>query len=268
MDGDETAAVAGETGSDGQAFEQRQREHSRGRNKKGAPTSSSREREEEAPAAGALVGEAVGGASRQAERREDEVNGVQGNSQGNERGISGRHGHSNSRASGGGVSGLSAQHVIYELRVYSLEEKTFGEVLVSRAVRAAHCLTSIQFSPTSTHILLAYGRRHNSLLRSLVADGTNIVPVYTILEVYRVADMSLVRVLPSADDEVNVACFHPKVGGGLVYGTKEGRLRILQHSRVGSAALSAGGQSAGRGQAEELQELEDFNDSGISNSGI
>lgn len=32
--------------------------------------------------------------------------------------------------------------------------------------------------------------------------------------------MELVRVLPSAEDEVNVACFHPQVGGGLVYGTK------------------------------------------------
>ena len=32
--------------------------------------------------------------------------------------------------------------------------------------------------------------------------------------------MELVKVLPSAEDEVNVACFHPKVGGGLAYGTK------------------------------------------------
>ncbi|KAG0627581.1 hypothetical protein M758_2G212100 [Ceratodon purpureus] len=129
---------------------------------------------------------------------------------------------------------ISAQQVIYELRVYSLEEATFGQVLASRAVRAAHCLTSIQFSPTSGHILLAYGRRHNSLLRSLVVDGSATIPirVYTILEVYRVSDMELVRVLPSAEDEVNVACFHPQVGGGLVYGTKEGKLRILRHDRT------------------------------------
>lgn len=40
------------------------------------------------------------------------------------------------------------------------------------------------------------------------------------LQIYRVSDMELVRVLPSAEDEVNVACFHPLVGGGLVYGTK------------------------------------------------
>ncbi|KAJ6845243.1 uncharacterized protein M6B38_288495 [Iris pallida] len=122
----------------------------------------------------------------------------------------------------------SARQVMYELRVYSLEEATFGSVLASRAIRAAHCLTSIQFSPTSEHILLAYGRRHSSLLRSIVIDGETAIPIYTILEVYRVSDMELVRVLPSAEDEVNVACFHPLVGGGLVYGTKEGKLRILQ----------------------------------------
>ncbi len=53
-------------------------------------------------------------------------------------------------------------------------------------------------------------RRHISLLRSLVPDGTSsIIPVHTILEVYRVSDMSLVRVLPSAEDEVNAAAFHP-----------------------------------------------------------
>ncbi|KAK8944545.1 hypothetical protein KSP39_PZI007811 [Platanthera zijinensis] len=39
------------------------------------------------------------------------------------------------------------------------------------------------------------------------------------LKIYRVSDMELVRVLPSAEDEVNVACFHPLPGGCLVYGT-------------------------------------------------
>ncbi|KAF6141831.1 hypothetical protein GIB67_003202 [Kingdonia uniflora] len=124
---------------------------------------------------------------------------------------------------------ISALQVIYELRVYSLEDATFGSVLASRAIKAAHCLTSIQFSPTSEHILLAYGRRHSSLLRSIVIDGETTIPIYTILEVYRVSDMELVRVLPTAEDEVNVACFHPLVGEGLVYGTMEGKLRILQY---------------------------------------
>ncbi|KAK1260896.1 hypothetical protein QJS04_geneDACA002297 [Acorus gramineus] len=124
---------------------------------------------------------------------------------------------------------IAAHQIMYELRIYSLEEATFGLVLASRAIRAAHCLTSIQFSPTSEHILLAYGRRHGSLLRSIIVDGESAIPVYTILEIYRVSDMELVRVLPSIEDEVNVACFHPSIGGGVVYGTKEGKLRILQY---------------------------------------
>ena len=44
---------------------------------------------------------------------------------------------------------------------------------------------------------------------------------------YRVSDMELVSVLPSAEDEVNVASFHPLAGGGLVYGTKVGPWPLL-----------------------------------------
>lgn len=124
---------------------------------------------------------------------------------------------------------ISARQVMYELRIYSLEDPTFGSVLVSRAIRAAHCLTSIQFSPTSEHLLLAYGRRHSSLLKSIVVNEEASLPIYTVLEVYRVSNLELVSILPSAEDEVNVACFHPLAGGGLAYGTKEGKLRVLQY---------------------------------------
>lgn len=41
--------------------------------------------------------------------------------------------------------------------------------------------------------------------------------------------MRLARVIPSAEDEVNAACFHPIPGQGIAYGTKEGRLRVLLH---------------------------------------
>lgn len=40
-----------------------------------------------------------------------------------------------------------------------------------------------QFSPTSEHLLLAYGRRHISLLKSVIIDGETTIPMYTILEV-------------------------------------------------------------------------------------
>ncbi|CAN6903209.1 unnamed protein product [Brassica oleracea] len=134
---------------------------------------------------------------------------------------------------------VTAHPVMYELRVYSLEKETFGSVLVSRAIRAAHCLTSIQFSPNSEHILLAYGRRHGSLLKSIVSDGETTSHFFTVLEIYRVSDMELVRILPSSEDEVNVACFHPSPGGGLVYGTKEGKLRIFRYNTAVASNLIA-----------------------------
>ncbi|KAM7263550.1 hypothetical protein ACFE04_001233 [Oxalis oulophora] len=77
---------------------------------------------------------------------------------------------------------ISGHQIIYELRIYSLEKPTFGSVLASRPITAAHCLTSIQFSPTSEHILVAYGRRHASLLQSLATDGATISGLHTILE--------------------------------------------------------------------------------------
>lgn len=141
--------------------------------------------------------------------------------------------HEHYDSTGAGTSptrqAFPSRQIIYELRVYSLEDATFGTVLATRAIKAAHCLTSIQFSPTSEHILLAYGRQHSSLLRTILINGETRVPVYTVLEVYRVSDMELVRVLPSVGEEVNVACFHPSPGSGLVYGTKQGKVRFLRH---------------------------------------
>jgi activator-of-BECN1-regulated-autophagy protein 1 len=43
--------------------------------------------------------------------------------------------------------------------------------------------------------------------------------------------MRLVRLLPSLDDEVNCATWSPVPGEGIVYGTKEGKLRMLRHDR-------------------------------------
>ena len=51
--------------------------------------------------------------------------------------------------------------------------------------------------------------------------------------------MEVVRVLPSADDEINAACFHPRPGGGIAYGTKEGKLRLISHDPSAAAAAAA-----------------------------
>ncbi|CAI9271509.1 unnamed protein product [Lactuca saligna] len=68
--------------------------------------------------------------------------------------------------------------------------------------------------------LLIVQHLFSSPLKSIVINGETSLSIYTVLEVYRVSDMELVSALPSAEDEVNVACFHPLAGGGLVYGTK------------------------------------------------
>ncbi|KAF6175564.1 hypothetical protein GIB67_043058 [Kingdonia uniflora] len=138
---------------------------------------------------------------------------------------------------------ISALQVIYKLRVYSLEEATdfieiknenglvkFSHHGQSEQLTILHQFRSLYFQIT-IYFITTYSPvpKHSSLLRNIVIDGETIVSIYTILEVFRVSDMELVRVLPSAEDEVNVGCFHPLVGEGLVYGTKEGKLRILQY---------------------------------------
>jgi len=130
------------------------------------------------------------------------------------------------------VPGLPA--FLYELRVISLEKQNFGQVLRSRAISAGHCLTSVQFSPGSDMILLSYGRKHASLLRCLELNGATVAQIHTLLELYSAKTLALVRVMHSAEDEANTASFHPFAGEGIIYGTKNGKLRILRHKRTHS----------------------------------
>ena len=123
---------------------------------------------------------------------------------------------------------LRSERVVFEVRIFGIEKPGLGRTVKALRIRAAHCLTSVQFSPCGSHLLMAYGKKHSSLLRSLVvAQEGALIPLHTILEVVRLADMEIVGVLPSSEDEINAACFHPSPGGGIAYGTKEGRLRIL-----------------------------------------
>ena len=126
---------------------------------------------------------------------------------------------------GDGADGCRTGKISYELRVLSAEPATFGEVLMAKRLVAAHCLTAIQFSPTSQHVLVSYGRRHMALLESLVAERNSVTPMHTVIEVYALPSLGLVETYASAEDEVNVAIFHPVPGHGVAYGTKEGRLQ-------------------------------------------
>lgn len=127
---------------------------------------------------------------------------------------------------------LRSERVVFEVRIFSLDGDSLGETHKSFRIRAAHCLTSVQFSPCGKHVLLAYGKKHSSLLRSLiVAEEGALIPLHTILEIFDLSGMQIVGVLPSSEDEINAACFHPFPGGGIAYGTKEGKLRILSHAK-------------------------------------
>ena len=129
----------------------------------------------------------------------------------------------------GSFPSLSQGDVRYELQVFSLVASNFGQVIASRPVMCANNLTSVQFSPCSEHILIAYGRK-NDRLKALAAPEDE-QGDHLILEIYRLADMTLLRRVLSSDDEVNVAAFLPHACGGLVYGTKEGRVCRLAYDR-------------------------------------
>jgi activator-of-BECN1-regulated-autophagy protein 1 len=106
-------------------------------------------------------------------------------------------------------------------------------VLARRPVRAAHCLTSVQWSPTGEHILLAYGRRHASLLTGTAATTPAATPnaadppPITVLEIYDARTLARVFDFPSSVHEVNAAAFHPAPGCGLAFGTKDGAVCVL-----------------------------------------
>jgi activator-of-BECN1-regulated-autophagy protein 1 len=137
---------------------------------------------------------------------------------------------------GGGGGGGGQQHR-HELRLFcTAPGRAWGAVLAARPLAAPQCLTSIQFSPTGEHVLVAYGRRHPALL--VAADGGRSgggalpstalpPPRHTVLDVFSAPSLARVSSLASDRDEVNAAVFCPVPGGGLAYGTKEGRLRVF-----------------------------------------
>ncbi|KAL7489784.1 hypothetical protein ACHAW6_015505 [Cyclotella cf. meneghiniana] len=83
-------------------------------------------------------------------------------------------------------------------------------------------VTCVKLSPSAEYCLLGYGVREN--LPSV--DGND--PRHPVTSVYNVnKGMLHVSTLTSVEDDVNIARFHPESGHGFVYGTKQGRVRIL-----------------------------------------
>ena len=84
-------------------------------------------------------------------------------------------------------------------------------------------VTCVKLSPTAEYCLLGYGVREN--IPSVHEYEETRHPVTSLYNVKK--GMKHVCTLTCADDDVNIARFHPKSGHGFVYGTKQGRVRVL-----------------------------------------
>ena len=100
-----------------------------------------------------------------------------------------------------------------------------GQLLMAAPLDGAKAsgVTCVKLSPSAEYCLLGYGVREN--IPSVDGLDENRHPVTALYNVKK--GMKHVSTLTSADDDVNIARFHPESGHGFVYGTKQGRVRLL-----------------------------------------
>ncbi|TYZ59124.1 hypothetical protein PybrP1_000049 [[Pythium] brassicae (nom. inval.)] len=112
------------------------------------------------------------------------------------------------------------------LALISLEPQQLGRVIQTchLAETAAGGVTSVKISPTSAFVLLGYG------VRDRLQRETEF-PVHRVTRIYRWDDMKLLSHVESELDDVNIALFSPICGGGFIYGTKQGKLRVCSTYR-------------------------------------
>lgn len=100
-----------------------------------------------------------------------------------------------------------------------------GKLLMAAPLDGAKSsgVTCVKLSPSAEYCLLGYGVRENI---PSVHDGEETRhPVTSLYNVKK--GMKHICTLTCADDDVNIARFHPESGHGFVYGTKQGRVRIM-----------------------------------------
>lgn len=104
-------------------------------------------------------------------------------------------------------------------KINALGESTLGKVLEATPLQSrASSVTCVKFSPSGEYCLLGYG----------VREQGQSLPYHPVNSLYRVkGGMTQVASMLSKNDDVNIARFHPHSGVGFVYGTKQGRVRVL-----------------------------------------
>ena len=99
-------------------------------------------------------------------------------------------------------------------------------------------VTSVKFSPTSRVAVLAYGVRREGSVEGHVAQNVA-CEVIRFSEagasggrVYTKDSVKTIAIIANAEDEVNIAQFHAIPGSGIIYGTKQGKVRIYRHKNM------------------------------------
>jgi activator-of-BECN1-regulated-autophagy protein 1 len=78
--------------------------------------------------------------------------------------------------------------------------------------------------------LIGYGVREPHVEDTTDESDSAHPPYHPVTAMYKVnkgGTMRHISTMLSGDDDVNIARFHPDSGYGFVYGTKQGRIRIL-----------------------------------------
>jgi len=94
----------------------------------------------------------------------------------------------------------------------------------------ASAVTCVKFSPHTDFCLIGYGVRELHVEDENGNDPSAHPPYHPVTAMYKVNKGGVMRhvsTMLSGDDDVNIARFHPDSGYGFVYGTKQGRIRIL-----------------------------------------
>jgi len=122
-----------------------------------------------------------------------------------------------------GSGGRFVPHVVVVNLDKQMEKNgELGQVLEATPLGSrASSVTCVKFSPSAEFCLLGYGVREHATQ----PHGQQYHPVTAL---YRVrGGISHIATMLSSDDDVNIARFHPQSGQGFVYGTKQGRVRVL-----------------------------------------
>ena len=149
---------------------------------------------------------------------------------------------------------------LFQLATIGLEDHNYGNILAHQTVlwQTAKGTTSVKFSPSSKYILVGYGVRTGGTGRSGQFD--------VVVSMYRAFVNQIVQVqrVQSTCDDLNVALFHPQIGGGFVFGTKRGNIRRIGiDRRLGSKrrrGLDEGQDDDEMKTGGDLLDLEDVDD--------